>query len=113
MKKSDYKKGDEVELEMMNVILKIPKNAARLKIIVHLFDEDGEAMEVKSTMEASGIFDARKDFLDNVEDGDEYDAMYVLTNSGRELLAAIERGDEDALRELRELEEILRSEDEE
>jgi len=49
MKKSDYKKGDEVELEMMNVILKIPKNAARLEIIVHLFDEDGEAMEVKST----------------------------------------------------------------
>ena len=36
------------------------------------------------------IADARQDFLDNVEDGDDYDAIYTLTEEGERYLDSLQ-----------------------
>ena len=74
----------EVELQEMNIILKIPENAVFLEVKASLMDENGQLMNVMKRLPVQDIFKARQDFLQNVEDGDEYDARYVLTDEGRE-----------------------------
>ena len=85
------KPGDEVTLEMMNVILKIPKEAVSLELTVGIIDDDGELRKVFTKMTASEIREIRQDFLDNVEGGDEYDALYVITEEGRRRLEELKR----------------------
>lgn len=93
MKRSDYEIGEEIELDQINIILKIPKRAARLDLTVHLFDDEGEPMKVHSAFDAESIRDMRQDFLENVEDGDEYDARYVITDEGRKHLESLAHGE--------------------
>ena len=80
------KPGDEVQLEDMGVILRIPKEAIRLELTVKLLDEDGALREVVAEFSASDIREARQAFLDNVEFGDDYDAIWQLTEKGRRQL---------------------------
>lgn len=103
MKKSEHKKGEIVDLDEINIILKIPKDAARIELVVHMFDDEGEHMKFKKVLGANDIRDARQDFLDNVEDGDDYDARYVITEAGLEYLEALKRGDPEAIRRLDEI----------
>ena len=77
------KPGDEIQLEDMGVILRIPKEAIRLELTVKLLDEDGVLREVVAEFSASDIREARQAFLDNVEMGDDYDAVWGLTEKGR------------------------------
>ena len=79
----------EVELQEMNIILRIPENAVFLEVKASLMDENGELMNVMKKLPVQDIFKARQDFLQNVEDGDEYDARYVLTDEGREYLNSL------------------------
>ena len=88
----DMQKGDQVDLD---VILKIPKEAVCLAITAQIFDEDGKLQEVETKLKVSEIMDARRDFLDNVEGGDEYDARYVVTEAGREYLKSLDGDDLD------------------
>ena len=94
MGKKHTGKRREIELEQMNVILKIPTDAVSLTITAKMLDEDGKLMSVSRTLAVSDIQGARKDFLDNVEDGDEYDAHYVLTDEGRAYLDALLKQEE-------------------
>ena len=94
MGKKHTGKRREIELEQMNVILKIPTDAVSLTITAKMLDEDGKLMSVSRTLAVSDIQEARKDFLDNVEDGDEYDAHYVLTDEGRAYLDALRKQEE-------------------
>ena len=80
------KKQKEVELNETNIILKIPENAASLTVIANMVDSDGKLMKVQKTLSVQDIFKARQDFLDNVEDGDDYDAKYILTEEGKACL---------------------------
>ena len=75
-----------MELEEMNIFLRIPKDAVALEVTASLLDEDGKLMKVFKKLAVSDIRDQRQDFLDNVEDGDDYDARYVLTDEGRTYL---------------------------
>ena len=79
----------EVELQEMNIILKIPENAVFLEVKASLMNENGQLMNVMKKLPVQDIFKARQDFLQNVEDGDEYDARYVLTDEGREYLNSL------------------------
>ena len=79
----------EVELQEMNIILKIPENAIFLEVKASLMNENGQLMNVMKKLPVQDIFKARQDFLQNVEDGDEYDARYVLTDEGREYLNSL------------------------
>ena len=73
--------GKTIELEDINIILKIPKEAVALEVTASLI-LDGELRKVGHNLSVSDIRDARQAFLDNVEDGDDYDARYVLTEEG-------------------------------
>ena len=79
----NMKSGDEVQLEDMGVILRIPKEAVRLEMTVLILDEDGNLQKVCAEFSASDIREARQAFLDNVEMGDDYDAVWGLTEKGR------------------------------
>lgn len=111
MKKSDYKKGEVVELDEINIILNIPANAARLDVTAYLFDDDGKSVKVQSVLNAEQIRKCRIDFLENVDGGDDYDARYVLTEAGKKWLEDIERGDPEACRHLEELAKIIQDGD--
>lgn len=77
MKKTDYEKGQEIELEEMNIILKVPVGTACIKMQCSLLDDDGELMEVSTVINSKRVHEARRDFLENVEGGDDYDAVYT------------------------------------
>ncbi len=85
----EEKEPKEVELQEMNIILKIPENAVFLEVKASLMDENGQLMNVMKKLPVQDIFKARQDFLQNVEDGDEYDARYVLTDEGMEYLNSL------------------------
>ena len=96
MGKSKKTKADEhktVELEEMNIFLRIPKEAVALEVTASLLDGNGKVQKVKTSLSVSDIRDRRQDFLDNVEDGDDYDARYVLTEEGKAYLESLEGGD--------------------
>ena len=75
-----------MELEEMNIFLRIPKDAVALEVTASLLAEDGKLMKVSKKLAVSDIRDQRQAFLDNVEDGDDYDARFVLTEEGRDYL---------------------------
>lgn len=81
----------EIELDEINIIVKIPKDAARITINAVVLDNDGSPLGVSKTLNPEDIRQARQDFLDNVEDGDDYDALVVLTDAGREWLEQQEK----------------------
>ena len=84
--------GKTIELEEMNIFLRIPKEAVALEVTASLLDEDGKVMKVSTKLSVSDIREKRQDFLDNVEDGDDYDARYVLTDEGMEYLQNLKEG---------------------
>lgn len=80
------KKQKEIELQEINILLKIPKDAVSLEIRAGIVRGDEKLTVVKRNLSVQDIFLARQAFLENVEDGDDYDARYVLTDQGREYL---------------------------
>lgn len=91
MKKIDFNPGDMVELDEYNLIIKIPRESVKLEIKAVFLDDNDELATVCKTLKLRDIQEARKDFLENVEDGDDYDARYVLTDEGREWLEEFRR----------------------
>lgn len=89
------KPGDEIQIEDMGVILRIPKEAVRIEMTVLILDEDGNLQEVCAEFSANDIREARQAFLDNVEFGDDYDAIWQLTEKGRRQLAEMKETKED------------------
>ena len=91
-KKSSPEEHKVIELEEMNIFLRIPKEAVALEVTASLL-MDGKVQKVSTNLSVSDIRDRRQDFLDNVEDGDDYDARYVLTEEGKAYLESLEGGD--------------------
>ena len=79
------KKKEIVELEQMGVILRIPKGCKKLTLTA-IIEQDGKEMSVSTTLKKKALKTARKDFLDNVEFGDDYDEVYALTDEGKAYL---------------------------
>ncbi len=85
-KKTDPDEHKVVELEEMNIFLRIPKETVALEVTASLLDGDGKIMKVSAQLSVSDIRNCRQDFLDNVENGDDYNPKYVLTDKGRDYL---------------------------
>ena len=81
-----------IELEEMNVILRIPVSAASVTVIALLIDENDEPVKVTRRLSAEEIRSARQVFLDNVTDGDDYDARFVITDEGKDYLELLKEG---------------------
>ena len=90
--------GTEIKLEEAGIILWIPKEAVGLYVEAKILDENDKVVKVKKTFSVSQIQKMRKDFLDNVIDGDDYDAVYCLTEKALEDLldAGLEFAGEEA-----------------
>jgi hypothetical protein len=74
---------------LINVIMKIPRSAVQLKMEVSIL-EDGKVKKAITTFDNEAIREMRQAFLDNVEEGDEFDMMYCLTEEGKKYLDGLE-----------------------
>lgn len=75
--------------ELINIIVKVPENTAACKFIAKMMD-DGKLIEAHMDMSPEEFRQARQDFLDNVEGGDDYDKVYVLTEKAKRELGVEE-----------------------
>lgn len=83
-------KDKKIELEQQYVMLQIPKGTLKLEIIATMFGEvnkNTKLVEVSRELNIDEIFQARQDFLEYV--GDDFDAVYTLTDEGREYLQSL------------------------
>ncbi len=78
--------NQQIELDEMNVIIRIPTDAATIDLTAHILDEDQKVINVTRHFTVDEVRRARQDFLDNVDGGDDYDARYVLTEEGKRYL---------------------------
>lgn len=69
------------DMEFHNIIIQIPKNTSELVVTARILDGD-KIVAAQGTYDMTALFQARKDFLDNVEDGDDYNVIYRLTDKG-------------------------------
>ena len=74
---------------LINVIMQIPRGAVQLKMEVSMLDGDNVITAI-TTFDNEAIREMRQAFLDNVEDGDEYDKVYCLTEKGKRYLEGLE-----------------------
>ena len=79
--------------DQIHIIITIPKSTASLKISATMIDSDGKTSEAYSIMTPDDIRTARQGFLDNVEGGDDFDAVYTLTEKGKEMYDKLANGD--------------------
>ena len=75
------KKGEIITLDENYIMITIPKNTYQLEIIATTTNENGETLKVKKYLNTEEIFEARKNFQDNI--GDDWDATYIVTDKGR------------------------------
>ena len=80
----------EYDGKEMGILLKVPVNTITMSITVRLINSDGEVEQQVAEFDHSNIIDFRKDFLDNVELGDDYDALYAFTEQGNEYLKSLD-----------------------
>ena len=78
--------GAEYKGGMMHVILEIPDAAYHLDIVAKTIDDEENSQIITTRMGLADIRQARRDFLDNVEAGDEYNAVWEITQKGLESL---------------------------
>lgn len=79
---------EPIELDLINIILPIPKQTVSMKLTVKVMDGD-TIQTVYKPFTISDIHDMRQNFLDNVEFGDDYDAVYTITEEGKRYLEAL------------------------
>ena len=72
----------ELDCELINIIVKVQKETVACRFMAKLL-LNGELKEAHMDMSPEEFRQARKDFLDNVEDGDDFDKMYTLTEEGK------------------------------
>lgn len=81
--------NEPIELDLINIILPIPKETVSMELTAKIMH--GNTIQAVSKQFTIGdIHDMRQDFLDNVEDGDEYNVRYVLTEEGERYLEELE-----------------------
>lgn len=79
----------ELDCELINIIVKVPKETVTCRFMAKLL-QDGKLVEAHMEMTPEEFRQARQDFLDNVEDGDDFDKVYVLTEKAKRELGVEE-----------------------
>ena len=80
--------NETIELDLINIILPIPKQTVSIDLTVKVMDGD-TIQTVYKPFTISDIHDMRANFLDNVAFGDDYDAVYTITEEGKRYLEAL------------------------
>lgn len=86
----------ELDCELINIIVKVPENTVACRFTAKML-QDGKLVEAHMDMTTEEFRQARQDFLDNVEGGDEYDKLYVLSEEGKAWLDKREKEHENRL----------------
>jgi len=79
----------ELDCELINIIVKVPKDTVACRFIAKML-QDGKLIEAHMEMTPEEFRQARQDFLDNVEEGDDFDKVYVLTEKAKRELGVEE-----------------------
>ena len=74
--------NEELDTELIHIIVGVPKDTVTCSFTAKLL-LDGKLAEASMDMTPEQFRQARHDFLDNVEDGDDYDKVWVLTEEGK------------------------------
>lgn len=82
-------KKDVVELEEQYIMFGIPKNTVKLEINATTITEDDKLIKVSKQLNLEEVLKARQNFVENI--GDDWDAVYEVTEKGRQWLDLIER----------------------
>ena len=90
---AEENEGAVLDMDLIHIIIQIPKETAGLEVTATMLGEDMKPYKAYMKLTASDIREAREDFLENVEDGDEYDVLYVATDLGKELAKQMEAGE--------------------
>jgi hypothetical protein len=80
----------ELDCELINIIVKVPENTVACKFTATMITDDGKLQDAEMKMNATEFRQARQDFLENVDGGDDYDAMYTLTEKAKRELGVEE-----------------------
>lgn len=72
----------ELDCELINIIVKVPAETVACGFTAKLL-QDGKLVDAHMEMSPEEFRQARQDFLDNVEGGDDYDKVWVLTEKGK------------------------------
>lgn len=84
MNDKEEKKDISVDdIKFMNVLLTIPENSIQVTVSVKTM-ENGEIVDLTGTYNPKDIREIRSDFLKAVPDGDDWNAVYTLTEEGQE-----------------------------
>ena len=84
METNNKQEQNMIDLEEIDVVIRIPKNSARIRITVDVFEND-EQLSVHRILNPADIFQARQDFIDLVGDED----VYELTDRGKKLASEL------------------------
>lgn len=76
--------NEELDTELIHIIVQVPKDAVSVSFDAKLL-RDGKLIDAHMDMTPEEFRQARQGFLDEVEAGDEYDAVYTLTDEGKAL----------------------------
>ena len=77
--------NEELDTELIHIILQVPKDTVSISVDAKLF-RDGKLVDAHMDMTPEEFRKARQDFLDEVEAGDEYDGVWVLTDEAKKML---------------------------
>jgi len=69
----------ELDTELIHIIVQVPKDTVTVSFDAKLI-QNGKLVEAHMDMSPDEFRKARQDFLDEVVAGDEYDAVYTLTD---------------------------------
>ena len=78
----NFELQQELDTELIHIIVQVPKDTVAVSFDAKLF-QNGQLVTAHMDMSAEEFRWARQDFLDNVDGGDEYDAVYTLTDEGK------------------------------
>ena len=84
----------ELDTELIHIIVQVPKDAVAVSFDAKLLQGE-ELVTAHMDMSAENFRQARKDFLDNVEFGDDYDKVWTLTEKGKKLADALAKKEGD------------------
>ena len=70
---------EELDTELIHIIVQVPKDTVTVSVDAKLL-QGGKLVTAHMDMTPEEFRQARQDFLDEVEAGDEYDAVYALTD---------------------------------
>ena len=83
----NFELQQELDTELIHIIVQVPKDTVAVSFDAKLL-RGGQLVTAHMDMSAEEFRQARKDFLDEVEAGDEYDAVYTLTDEFKRKLEA-------------------------